>query len=241
MHNEIMVIIPTYNEKNNILQMIKSIDGLELPIDILIVDDNSPDGTGELVESIKQTKSNLDVMHRDRKEGLGPAYLAAFRYVLNKKKYKYIIQMDADFSHNPKDIPRLLDATRHHDVVVGSRYVKGGGISRRWNILRKLISRGGNIYARLVGGLDTNDCTGGFRCYKKEALKSIDLNKRFLKGYGFQVQLLYELKKNGFKSCEVPIFFDERREGSSKMSLNIFVEAFLSLTSMRLKDIFTKK
>ena len=139
------------------------------------------------------------------------------------------MEMDADFSHNPKDVPRLLDSASQYDVVVGSRYIEKGGVSNRWNVLRKLISRFGNFYARFITGLEIRDCTGGFRCYKKKALKSIDFSKNFLNGYGFQVQMAYELRKNNFSMHEIPIFFEERAKGSSKMSLQIIIEAFFTL------------
>ncbi len=235
-NNTTVIVIPTYNEKDNIKKLISEILKLKLPVDILVVDDNSPDGTGGIVEFMKETTPNLDIMHRKKKEGLGPAYVEAFCYILNEKKYDYIIQMDADFSHNPKDIPRLLEAAKRYDIVVGSRYIKGGGISNRWGALRKFISKAGNIYAKLITGLGVNDCTAGFKCYREKALQSIDLNKIFLNGYGFQIQMLYELDKKNFTVREIPIFFDERVEGVSKMNLHIVLEAFFSLIAMRLKD-----
>ncbi|UCD55389.1 MAG: polyprenol monophosphomannose synthase [Candidatus Omnitrophota bacterium] len=238
MDSNIVVVIPTYNEKDNIVRLIEEINLLKLPIDILIVDDNSPDGTGDLVASAKKTKPNLNIIHRKRKEGLGPAYIEAFRYILNKKNYDYVVQMDADFSHDPKDIPRLLEAIEGCGVVVGSRYTKGGKVSDTWNRLRKFISKSGNLYARCITGLRVNDCTAGFKCYRKGALESLDLNRMFLNGYGFQVQILYELKKNNCTLCEIPIFFDDRRRGTSKMTFNIVLEAFFSLALMRLKEKF---
>ncbi len=238
MDNNIAVIIPTYNEKDNIVRLIEEINLLRLPVDILVVDDNSPDGTGNVVETIKKTKSNLDVIHREKKEGLGPAYVEAFRYVLTRPEYKYIVQMDADFSHNPKDIPRLFRMARQYYVVVGSRYVKGGRVSDRWNAVRKFISKGGNFYARLITGLKISDCTAGFKCYRREALKLLDLNKIHLNGYGFQIQTIYELNKKNISIEEIPIFFDERAKGASKMNLHIVFEAFFSLILLRLRDKF---
>jgi len=241
LNNTTVIVIPTYNEKDNIKKLISEILKLSLPVDILVVDDDSPDETGDIVESMKETTPNLDIMHRKKKEGLGPAYVEAFRYILNEKKYDYIIQMDADFSHNPKDIPRLLEAARSYDVVVGSRYIKGGGVSDQWSTLRKLISRMGNIYARIITGLNIKDCTAGFKCYKWEALQSISLEKIFLNGYGFQIQILYELNKANLSMGEIPIFFDERTKGVSKMNLKIVVEAFFSLILLRFKNMFFKK
>lgn len=233
-----VVVIPTYNEKDNIFEMIDTISRLNPDIDILVVDDNSPDGTGGIVESLKKENPNLDIMHRKKKEGLGPAYVEAFRYILHKKNYDYVLQMDADFSHSPKDIPRLLEAVKQYDVAIGSRYVKGGGVSNQWSALRKLISKTGNLYARVITGLNIKDCTTGFKCYRKRILQSIDLNKIFLNGYGFQIQILYELNKKDFSIKEVPIFFEERIKGTSKMNLHIVWEAFFSLILMRLKDKF---
>ena len=241
MHNNIAVIIPTYNEKDNIVRLIEEIDLLRLPVDILVVDDNSPDGTGDVVESIKKTKPNLDIIHRKKKQGIGPAYIEAFRHALKKGSYKYIIEMDADFSHNPKDIPRLIERAKQCDVIIGSRYVKGGGISNRWSFSRKFVSKFGNIYARFITGLKVNDCTAGFKCYREEALAALDFNRIFLNGYGFQVQILYELNRNKFGICEIPIFFDERIRGASKMNLHIVFEAFFSLIFMRMKDKFIKQ
>ena len=185
MNANTVVIVPTYNERNNLTGLIGELEKLSLSLDILIVDDNSPDGTGELAESIKNEKSNVYVIHRDKKKGLGPAYMAAFNYVLDKGDYEYIVQMDADFSHDPKDIPRLLDKAMTYDVVVGSRYTKGGGVSEEWNLIRKGISRLGNIYTRIITGLKVRDCTAGFKCYRRKALQSLELDKIFLNGYGF--------------------------------------------------------
>ena len=239
--NNIIVVMPTYNERNNIVKMINAINALNLPIDILVVDDNSPDGTGELVESIKKSRTNLDIIHRKKKEGLGPAYREAFRFILNKDKYGYIIHMDADMSHSPKYIPILLEAIKKYDVAIGSRYVKGGAVSDLWNVPRKFLSRVGNFYAQIITGLKLKDCTGGFRCYRNQALKSIDFNKRFLNGYGFLIQMLYETSKNGFKIYEIPIYFAERERDLSKMNLSIMIEACLSLPLMRLRDLLNIK
>ena len=234
MVNNTVVIIPTYNESENIPRLIRGINLLCMPIDILIVDDNSPDNTGDVIESMRAANPNLSILHRTQKEGLGPAYVHAFRHILKENRYDYLIQMDADLSHNPMDIPRLLESIKEYDVVVGSRYVKGGGVSDDWSIFRKYMSRCANIYARFITGLKVHDCTGGFRCYRKQALGSMDLDKNFLKGYGFQVQLLYDLKRENLMICEIPIFFSERTSGVSKMNLDIVVEAFISLILMRL-------
>lgn len=240
MANNIAVAIPTYNEKDNIVGMIDSLNSLELAIDIIVIDDNSPDGTGDAIESARRSRPNVDVIHRERKEGLGPAYVAAFRQILKKGTYDFVVQMDADFSHNPKDVVRLLDAAKHCDVVVGSRYVKNGGVSREWAAFRKFVSILGNLYARFITGLRVRDCTSGFKCYRRRALGAMDLDTIFLNGYGFQVQILYELNKKGALMREIPIFFEERTKGSSKMSVSIVIEAFFSLILLRLRDIFKK-
>ena len=236
--NRIVVIVPTYNEKDNIAKLINEVNRLGFVLDILIVDDNSPDGTGRVAESLKEKNPNLDIMHRKRKEGLGPAYIDAFRYVLNKKQYDYIVNMDSDFSHSPKEIHKLLEAAKLCDVVVGSRYVKGGGVSDEWNVFRKILSKFGNFYARFITGLKLRDCTSGFRCYKSSVLMSVNLNKKFLNGYGFLIQMLYEASKQGARIHEIPIFFDKRLTGASKMDLTIMLEACFSLLALRLKSIF---
>ncbi len=238
MSNKIVVVIPTYNEKDNIVEMIKQLNALNLSIDILVVDDTSPDRTGDVVESVKEATPNVDIIHRKKKEGIGPAYIEAFGYLLKKDEHDYIIEMDADFSHNPKDIPRLLAAAGQYDAVVGSRYVKGGAVSDKWSRSRKFISSAGNLYARIITGLPVKDCTAGFKCYRKSALKLLDFSRIFLNGYSFQVQILFELKKKGLSIGEIPIFFDERTEGKSKMDLNIMLEAFFSLPLMRIRDLF---
>lgn len=241
MSNDIAVVIPTYNERDNIVKLIGEINRLTLPIDILVVDDDSPDGTGKEVEAIIKNTPNISIIHRNSKAGLGPAYIEGFRKILKTGQYRYILHMDADFSHDPKYIPKFLDMAKQCDVVLGSRYVEGGGVSDVWGSLRKFLSRFGNAYARLIMGLKFKDCTGGFRCYSKEALGSVKFNKKFLNGYGFLVQMLYEVNKNNLKICEIPIFFAERTKGKSKMDAAIMAEAFFSLLLMKLKDIFTKK
>lgn len=241
MTNSTAVVIPTYNEKDNIKKLIEEIRKISLPIDILVVDDNSPDGTGDIVESLKKECAGLDIIHRQKKEGIGPAYINGFRHILGTGQYALIITMDADFSHDPKDISRFLEAARDADVVIGSRYVALGGVSDEWSRLRKYISVCGNIYARMVTGLRVMDCTAGFKCYRSEALKTLDFDKIFLNGYGFQIQMIYELNKKNFRIKEIPIFFDERKKGRSKMHINIVAEAFYSLIIMAAKDKFFNK
>ena len=240
MSNKTVIIIPTYNELQNIDKMIKEINSLGLSADILIVDDNSPDGTGNEVDELKKKIHNLDIIRRKQKEGIGPAYIEGFRYVLKNGSYDFIIQMDADFSHNPKDIPRLLEEAKNSDVVVGSRYIADGGVSNRWGNLRKAISKFGNIYARCITGVGVHDMTAGFKCYNSRVLEKVDLDRIFLNGYGFQVQILYEIAKRNFTIKEIPIFFDERTKDRSKMHLGIVAEAFFLLPLARVKSIFKK-
>lgn len=243
MDNNIALVIPTYNEKENIVKMIEMINALTLPIDILVVDDNSPDGTGRLVDSLKKEVPNISIIHRKEKKGLGPAYLDGFNKVRFDDRYKYAVQMDADFSHDPKDIGRLVNTLKEMkcDVTVGSRYVKGGGVSDKWSFFRKFISRFGNFYANIVTGLKIKDCTSGFKAYRTEALRAMDFNTISLSGYGFQIQLLQEATRKNFKICEVPIYFDERAVGKSKMNYVIIWEAFFVLAVISLKEKLLKR
>ncbi|HEX6601802.1 MAG TPA: polyprenol monophosphomannose synthase, partial [Solirubrobacterales bacterium] len=197
----------------------------------LIVDDNSPDGTGKIAERLAERHENVRVLHRARKEGLGPAYIAGFREALAGGA-GLVLEMDADFSHDPAYLPRLLDAAKRADVVLGSRYVSGGGVSD-WGPLRRAVSRGGSTYARLVLGVDVRDLTGGFKCFRREVLEAIDLDAISTQGYAFQVEMTYRAIRLGFKVVEVPIVFRERRVGTSKMDLGIAVEAVWRLPLLR--------
>lgn len=219
-----LIIIPTYNEAGNLCPLLKEIFVRAPESDILIVDDNSTDGTGELANQIHTENPRVNVIHRPGKLGLGTAYLTGFKYAI-AHNYDAAFEMDADFSHDPRYLPDFLKAIKHADLVIGSRYVPGGG-TPDWSPVRRLISSGGNILARFLLGIPVHDCTAGFRCYRCEVLRSIDLDTIQSRGYGFQVELVYRVMKQGFKIVETPIIFVDRRVGKSKMSHKIVIEAF---------------
>jgi dolichol-phosphate mannosyltransferase len=219
-----LIIIPTYNEYENIPPLLKAIFSYVPQTDILIIDDNSPDGTGELVDEIGLTDKRVHIIHRTGKLGLGTAYVTGFKYAI-AHNYDAAFEMDADFSHDPQYLPNFLTAIEHADLVIGSRYIPGGA-TPNWSIIRRLISGGGNIFARLVLGMPIHDCTAGYRCYRCEVLESIDLESVESQGYGFQVELAYRVMKQGFRIVETPIVFMDRRVGKSKMSRKIVLEAF---------------
>jgi dolichol-phosphate mannosyltransferase len=229
-----VIVIPTYNEREILGQIVPAVRGAVPDADLLIVDDNSPDGTGTLADQLAAADPKVRVLHRVRKEGLGAAYLAAFQFALDGGvDWRRIVQMDADFSHDPKDVPRLLAALdAGADLAVGSRYTAGGG-TENWGLGRRLISRGGGIYAQSVLGVDVRDLTAGFKAWKAETLRGIDLAAVSAKGYGFQIEMTYRTLRNGFRVVEVPIRFVERRVGQSKMSGSIFFEALTLVWSLR--------
>ncbi|HMI82380.1 MAG TPA: polyprenol monophosphomannose synthase, partial [Solirubrobacterales bacterium] len=198
---------------------------------VLVVDDGSPDGTGAIADRLAAAHDNVQVLHRPRKEGLGPAYIAGFRRALEGGA-GFVLEMDADFSHDPAYLPRLLEAARRADVVLGSRYVAGGGVSD-WGPLRRAVSRGGSSYARRVLGVGVRDLTGGFKCFRREVLEAIDLDAISTRGYAFQVEMTYRAIRQGFEVVEVPIVFRERRVGTSKMDLSIVAEAVWRLPLLR--------
>lgn len=225
----IVIVIPTYNERENLERLVAAIFRLPIPnLRILIVDDNSPDGTGELAEELSR-KFPLSVIHRESKQGLGTAYAAAFKKILSEMpEAEFIFEMDADFSHDPITIPELLKTAQSCDLTIGSRYVKGGAI-RNWNWFRRALSYGGNLYARLVLRVPYRDLTSGFKCYRRRVLQSIDLNLLDSVGYNFQIETIYKTHRAGFKIREIPITFTERREGKSKMHLAIVLESFFKV------------
>ncbi|MBI4118751.1 MAG: polyprenol monophosphomannose synthase [Parcubacteria group bacterium] len=235
MQPKVAVVIPTYNEKENLPVLVEKIFNLNVPgLEILVVDDNSPDGTAMVARELSK-KYSVQVMVRDQKRGLGTAYTAAFKLVLNQSdKPDFIIQMDADLSHNPAEIPVFLNKIRNCDVVLGSRYIKGGGVVN-WNFLRRLVSRLSNIYARLVLGVPVRDLTGGFKCWRREVLEKIDLERLDSVGYNFQIETTYKALQAGFRVCEVPIIFTERKFGSSKFNLGIIAESFIKVLLLKLK------
>jgi dolichol-phosphate mannosyltransferase len=234
--NRVLVIIPTYNEIENVKPISSAVLTAEPRVDILVVDDNSPDGTGQLADTLASHEPRLRVLHREKKEGLGKAYLHAFRWAL-EKGYEFIVEMDADFSHDPKYLSSFVDAAfAGADLVLGSRYVAGGG-TVNWGFGRKLISRGGSLYARTILGVNIRDLTGGFKCFSRRVLTAIDLNDVKSSGYAFQIELTYRALKKGFKVTEIPIVFEDRRVGRSKMNRKIFLEAVTMVWRLRLSDV----
>jgi dolichol-phosphate mannosyltransferase len=230
----VWVILPTYNEAENLERIVGAIlEHVPERRMVLIVDDNSPDGTGEIADQLAESDQAVSVLHREKKEGLGPAYLAGFRVALDAGAER-IIEMDADFSHDPAYLPRLIEATENADLAIGSRYVPGGGVTE-WGAVRRFISRGGSAYARLALGLRIRDLTGGFKCFRRIVLETIDLDSIEARGYAFQVETTYRAIKAGFKVVEVPIVFKDRADGTSKMSKAIVAEAMWRVPAMRFR------
>lgn len=229
--NAALVCLPTYNERENIQSIIEEILH-SAPVDILVIDDNSPDGTGQVADLIASRERRVHVLHRAGKEGLGRAYIAGFQWALSRH-YKYILEMDADFSHQPRYLPEFLRAIERYDLVLGSRYVEGGG-TENWSKGRKLISKGGSLYARTILGLPVQDLTGGFKCFRREVLEAIDLESVQSTGYAFQIELTYRAYKHGFRVKEIPILFYERIAGNSKMNRKIVLEAIRKVWTIRL-------
>src|SRR6185295_10862933 len=229
---ECTIVIPTYNERDNIGALLPRI--LELPgARVLVIDDNSPDGTAAVVTQLAATEPRIGLLSRPGKQGLGTAYIAGFRRALAEGA-EYICEMDADFSHDPAYLPMLLAAAEtQYDLALGSRYVAGGGTTN-WGALRQFISRGGNIYARAILGLPVMDATGGFRCYRRRVLETINLDAIHSNGYSFQIEMIYRTMRAGFKIGEVPIIFPDRRVGQSKMSRRIVLEALVTVWRLRL-------
>jgi len=226
-----VVCLPTYNERENLARVI---DALEpLGVRVLVIDDSSPDGTGELADALAAGRDWVSVLHRERKEGLGPAYLAGFREVLQGDA-EYVLEMDADLSHDPAVVPRLIDACASGaDLALGSRYVEGGG-TENWGRGRRFVSAGGSFYARTLLGVPIRDLTGGFKCFRREVLETIDLDAVHSKGYAFQIELTYRTLRAGYSVVEVPIIFSDRTHGDSKMSRGIFLEAVARVPALRL-------
>jgi len=219
-----LIVIPTCNEAENLPPLVDAIQALGRGFEILIVDDNSPDGTGEIADRLAHERDGVYVMHRPGKMGLGTAYVTGFRWAL-ERGYDLVLEMDCDFSHHPRYLPEFLSRIQDADLVIGSRYVRGGGTAQ-WGVLRKLISSGGNAFARAMLHLRTHDCTGGFRCYRRETLARIPWERLQLEGYGFQVGAVYYVERLGGRVAEFPIVFEDRRVGQSKMSRHIVWEAF---------------
>lgn len=228
--NAAVVCLPTYNERENLVSIVEELLRVA-PVDVLIIDDNSPDGTGAVADAIAEREPRVRVMHRPGKQGLGKAYIAGFKWAL-ERPYKYIFEMDADFSHQPRYVPEFLRAIEHYDVVLGSRWTDGGG-TENWGALRKVISKGGSLYARTILGVDVRDLTGGFKCFRREVLEAIDLDAVQSTGYAFQIEVTYRAIQQGFRVKEIPIIFYERTAGRSKMSSRIVAEAVRKVWTMR--------
>jgi dolichol-phosphate mannosyltransferase len=230
------ICLPTYNERENVEAMVRALG--EHGVRVLVIDDNSPDGTGEIADRLAAELDYVDVLHRERKEGLGPAYLAGFRRALADGA-ECILEMDCDFSHDPRDVPRLLAAAEDADLVLGSRYAPGGGVAN-WGLTRRAISRGGSLYAQVLLGARIRDLTGGFKCYRRAVLERIDLDSIHSKGYAFQIETTYRALRAGFRVVEVPIRFVDREHGGSKMSRSIVLEAIWKVPELRLEALLQR-
>ena len=238
MHSKVLVVVPTYNELMNLPHVVPAILSQDPRLHILVVDDNSPDGTGALADRLSEIEPRVQVLHRTNKEGLGKAYLAGFRWAL-ARDYEVIFEMDADFSHDPERIGDFLRAIEDADLVLGSRYVKGVNVIN-WPISRLLLSLGANLYARLVTGLPLSDATGGFKAFRRQVLEAIDLDKVRSNGYAFQIEMSFIAWKKGFRLKEIPIVFTDRMEGQSKMNKRIVREAIWMVWWLRLRGIFRR-
>jgi dolichol-phosphate mannosyltransferase len=231
-----LICLPTYNERENLEAMVRALGNLgQEGLEVLVIDDDSPDGTGEIADRLAAELPWVHVLHRERKEGLGPAYLAGFRRALELGA-DLLFEMDCDFSHDPADVPRLAAAAENADLVLGSRYVEGGG-TRNWGLVRRFISRGGSLYAQLLLQLGIRDLTGGFKCYRRVVLETIDLGAISSLGYAFQIETTYRTLRAGFRVVEVPITFSDREVGGSKMSRAIVLEAIWKVPLLRLRAL----
>ena len=230
---DVLVIVPTYNERENLPAIVAAVHEHLPEADLLVVDDNSPDGTGAVADELAARDKQVHVLHRAGKQGLGTAYVAGFKWAL-ARDYQFLFEMDCDFSHDPKYLPLMLARARDGaDLVLGSRYVEGGG-TVNWGPMRKLISRGGSFYARTILGIGVRDVTGGFKCFRRATLEKLDLDSVSAQGYGFQIEMTYRTIKLGMRVEELPIIFVDRRVGQSKMSKKIFVEALTLVWKLRL-------
>ena len=232
MPDRALVIVPTYNERENIIKLIEAVQAQSPILDVLVVDDGSPDGTGALVDVRAATDSRVHVIHRERKLGLGTAYVAGFRWAL-QREYEYIFEMDADFSHDPQHLPEFLENVRNADLVIGSRYRDGRVTVVNWPIGRLLLSYFANVYARFVNGLHIFDSTAGYKVFRRKVLEAIDLDDVRSNGYAFQIEMHFRTWKKGFRMIEIPIVFVDRTEGTSKMSKKIVREAVLMVWRLR--------
>ena len=232
-----VVCLPTYNERENLEAMVRALaEVLDTERDeVLVIDDGSPDGTGEIADRLAGELPWVSVLHRNRKEGIGPAYVAGFRRALAEGA-ELLLEMDCDFSHNPRDVPRLIDASEDADLVLGSRYVEGGG-TENWGLLRRFVSRGGCLYAQVLLGVRVRDLTGGLKCFRRSTLEAIDLDALSAHGYAFQIETTYRVLRAGLRVTEIPIRFVERRAGASKMTGAIVAEAIWKVPLLRLRAL----
>jgi len=233
---KILIIIPTYNELENLPKLLPEVLSKDEGINVLIVDDNSPDGTAGFVESQMKVNNRIHLIKRPSKQGLGTAYIAGFKYAL-QNNFEFIFEMDADFSHDPKEIPRFLDEIKNSDVVLGSRYINGVNVIN-WPLRRLLLSSFANLYTRIITGLPVHDATGGYKCFNRKVLEAIDLDRVKSNGYAFQIEMTFKAWKKGFSVKEIPIIFVDRVKGKSKMSKKIVREAVTMVWKLRLKSIF---
>jgi len=227
--------LPTYDERENLEPMLRALDEVLGPDDrVLVIDDNSPDGTGELADRLAAELPFVEVLHREHKDGLGRAYIAGFRIALDRGA-ELILELDCDFSHDPRDVPRLIEAADSADLVLGSRYVAGGGV-RDWGLVRRLISRGASLYTRLLL-MPVKDATGGFKCFRREVLERLDLDAITSRGYMFQIETTFRVRRAGFRVVEIPIVFSDREVGGSKMTQGIVAEAIWKVPALRLASL----
>ncbi|RLC73650.1 MAG: polyprenol monophosphomannose synthase [Chloroflexi bacterium] len=232
-----VVIVPTYNERENIRPLVEQLLALPIEIQVIVVDDNSPDGTGAIADELAASNSHVRVIHRSGKLGLGTAYVAGFKAALSMGADR-ILTMDADFSHHPRYVPDLVDRSRDADLVIGSRYVRGGG-TRYCTLPRKALSWGANAFVKMVLWLQAMDCTAGFRCYRREVLESIDLDTIFSNGYSFLIEMLYRVQRRGWRVAEVPIIFENRRHGASKISRQEILRAMYTVVRLGMERLFS--
>jgi dolichol-phosphate mannosyltransferase len=234
-----LIIIPTYNEADNVSKIIPEVLSENEGFNVLIVDDNSPDGTAKLVKEMQKTNPRIHIIERPSKLGLGTAYVAGFKYALSHG-FDFVFEMDADFSHDPKMLVKLLEKAEHSDLVIGSRYISGVNVVN-WPLRRLILSYSANLYTRIITGLPVKDATAGFKCYRRVVLESFDLDSIKSNGYSFQIETNYLAWKHGFRVCEVPIVFTDRREGVSKMSKHIIYEAAWMVWKLKFRGMFSKE
>lgn len=237
MREKVLIIVPTYNERENIKPLVNGIFSSlkDYDVNILFIDDGSPDGTAQEIKELQKDEPRIKLIERDKKMGLGRAYISGFDFAI-KNGYSHVFEMDADLSHRPEYLPKFLELSKNYDLIIGSRYVKGGGV-KNWSRLRELISRIGNIYARFILGFPFQDSTAGFKCFKIEVLKEIKPETLSSQGYSFQIENVWRAWKKGFKIVELPIIFYEREKGKSKMSKKIIIEAVFKVLELRLKSL----